>query len=217
MLVKAEAHDVVPARGVVALEALIDARGRLARHRLRDHAEVAHQMARRWLVALHAVGGTGCGVLKARYHPRRKRMALAAVVAHAFEMGVFTVVAAHTVERLARGAGIKLLGAIELQPGFQRLQRCGTFGIWPDAGAEVPVCGARDGSHADLRQRQVIHRHRPHAPALMLEVAGGALLHTGVEGRGLTPRQPLRIGMADGAVGHRDADVGRVAGRTLLA
>lgn len=46
--------DVVPRRRLMAPEALVDPRVVLARHRLRHHLEVHHEVARRRLVALEA-------------------------------------------------------------------------------------------------------------------------------------------------------------------
>ena len=57
MLIEADIDDVVPTGRVVALEALIHARVLLAGNLLRDHRKMFHEMARRRLMALHAVLG----------------------------------------------------------------------------------------------------------------------------------------------------------------
>jgi hypothetical protein len=59
MLVEADIDDVVPTRRVVALEALIHARVLFAGNLPRDHRKVLHEMARRRLMALHALLGPG--------------------------------------------------------------------------------------------------------------------------------------------------------------
>jgi hypothetical protein len=59
VLVEADVHDVVPTGRVVALETLVHPRVLLAGELLRDHREVHHIMARRRLVALHALFGAG--------------------------------------------------------------------------------------------------------------------------------------------------------------
>jgi hypothetical protein len=59
VFVEAHTDDIVPIRRVMALEALIHARVFLTGKLLRHHREVFHEMARRWLVALHALLGAG--------------------------------------------------------------------------------------------------------------------------------------------------------------
>ena len=59
MFVEPDADDVVPARGVVAFEALVHARGRLASKRLGNHREVLHEVTRRRQMALYAFLGSG--------------------------------------------------------------------------------------------------------------------------------------------------------------
>ena len=59
MLVEADIDDVVPTRSVMALEALVDARVLFAGNLLRNHRKVPHEVARRRLMALHALLGPG--------------------------------------------------------------------------------------------------------------------------------------------------------------
>ena len=58
MLVEADTHDVVPTCGVVASEALFDARVLLAGNAFGNHRKVAHVVAGRCLVALRTLLGT---------------------------------------------------------------------------------------------------------------------------------------------------------------
>lgn len=108
MFVESDVHDVVPTGRVVALEAVLHARLLLASKFPRDHREVAHEVAGRRLVALHAFLRSRRRVLVAGHGPRLKRVTLRAVATELLEMGIAAIVASGAVERFLCGAVVEV-------------------------------------------------------------------------------------------------------------
>lgn len=96
----------------MAEEALIHLGFLHADDRHRNHFEVHHVMARRSLVALGAVQGSGRGIAEFRNGPRDGAVALRAVLAEQSEVSVFVPVACGAVQNhlLRRQVGAPLPG-----------------------------------------------------------------------------------------------------------
>ena len=112
VFVKADAFDVVPRSCLMAEEALVHLGLLHASSRHRNHFEVHHVMARRSLVALGAVQGSGRGMAEFRDGPFRGRVTLRAVLAEQSEVPVLVPVAGGAIQNrlLRRQVGAALPG-----------------------------------------------------------------------------------------------------------
>lgn len=79
MVIEADALDIIPGSGLMTQVALAHVGVLPASDLHRDHAEMPHEVARRRLVALRAVPGTGRGMSELRQCPLRNRVALGTV------------------------------------------------------------------------------------------------------------------------------------------
>lgn len=144
MLVKADAFDVVPRRGLVAEEALIHVGPIHAGSLHGNHFEMHHIMTGRRLVALDAVHRTGGWVSEFGNRPLVRGVALSTVLTEELEMSVIVGVAGGTVEDrfLRRNVGVRRHP--ELRPG----QKCAV---------DIIIFQL---TQTDLRQHDVVHIRR---------------------------------------------------------
>ena len=209
MFVKANAFDVVPRSSQMTEKALIHLGLRHSGSRHRNHFEVHHVMARRSLVTLGAVQGSGRGMAKFGNGPFRGRVALRAVLPEQSNVAVFVSVASGAIQNhfLRRQASVPLsrcyLAVLLVDPahevcGRQTVFRFG-FGI------------AFELAEAEARQRRMIHQSQLFAKTAMFVVAFAATAHVRVEGRRLALQERCVVRVADNATGSFDSFDGRVA------
>ena len=198
MLVEPDADDVIPTGRIVALETLIHACALLARELPGDHGEVPHEVTRWRLMTLHAVFCSRGWVLVAENVPRLHRVALRAVASEVLVVGVSTIMATGAIERVARGSLVELIRSSNIEPSFERLERCCAIGVRARC--------ALESTSAYSSELYVIHHQRTNARPLMLDVACRALADTRVEGGWLAAEQAFRSCMARRALRDRHSD-----------
>lgn len=184
VLIPANPTDVVPRRGLVADEALVNACRRLSRRRLRHHAEVLHVVTRRRPVALYAFDRSWRRMLEFGDHPRLGRMAGGAVAAEQLLMAIPGPVARRTFKAgLPRSHEWVKWVATRLLMGTDPREY---------ATARRILLVALESCESDLRQRLVIHRRRTDRRPAMLDVTGGARADVCVKRRRLSLEQRTR-------------------------
>lgn len=198
----------------MAEEALIHLGLFYAGGRHRYHFEVHHVMARRSLVALGAVQGSGRWMAELRNGPSDGAVTLRAVLAEQSEVPVLVPVASGAIQNhlLRRQVGAprprRSFAVILIDPAQEVRGGQAVFRLGIGIAVELP--------QADTRQRPVIHQSRPFVKTAMFAVALAATAHVGVEGRRLALQERCVIRVADNAVGSLDSFDGRVAGRAVV-
>lgn len=92
----------------MALETRFDRRMWFSGDRLRQHLEMLHHVAGRWLVTLHTLRRRRGRVLESVNRPALKLMTLHTVATHVAKVGFFKAVTARTVETVGFGGQLAI-------------------------------------------------------------------------------------------------------------
>ncbi len=207
MLVPADAFDIVPRRGLVALFALIDPRVRPTGYARRNHLEVHHVVTRRSLVALAAIIRFWRRMFVFGNRPVVGRVTLCTIAAKNILVAIVVRVAGSAIEdRFLQTDAVVWRNRMS-QFLLKRRERESFFG---------PTVGAAENLHSDGRQQRVVHLRQTCTAPPMLQVTLLASADAGVKGGRLTLQYRLVVRMTGNALRRFDSKHGGVAGGAII-